>query len=334
VLIAVDTPASFVAARRPDSELYQQLSRLDPANPFVTLAHARAEQETGGEPWLLGWRDGGAITGGCLGFVRRGRLNRQLSITSLPEMPPDFWAGLKGFITAQGITLLELNTFCSRAANIPPLGTELKRRLRFEYVVPLEGTPADLLRRMHQHHRQSVRKGMNAGLVVRADSESRPDEHVKLIGASLQRRTGRGEQIESPPTMDGILACVNSGLCRLFQACRGDEVLSSMTVAIARRGRYLHTSGTSAEGMKIGASHYLLYEIMRVSLVEGATLFNLGGVSDPHSGLAMYKRHFGCDRWKSESAEFYVGSGLRRVAWRAAQLMQARRRTTGSATQG
>jgi hypothetical protein len=103
-----------------------------------------------------------------------------------------------------------------------------------------------------------------------------------------------------------------------------------MTVAIAPRGRYLHTSGTSQEGMKIGASHYLLYEIMRASLVEGATLFNLGGVSDPGSGLAMYKRHFGCVCWESESAEFYVGSGLRRVAWRVAHLMQAGRRAAAA----
>jgi hypothetical protein len=74
----------------------------------------------------------------------------------------------------------------------------------------------------------------------------------------------------------------------------------------------------------MGTSHYLVYEIMRVSLVEGATLLNLGGVSDPHSGLAEYKRHFGCDCWESESAEFYVGSGLRRVASNVAHLMQAR----------
>jgi len=57
VLITVDTSTSFVAERRPESELYQQVSKLDPANPFVTLAHAGAEEEMGGEPWLLGCHD-------------------------------------------------------------------------------------------------------------------------------------------------------------------------------------------------------------------------------------------------------------------------------------
>ena len=99
-----------------------------------------------------------------------------------------------------------------------------------------------------------------------------------------------------------------------------------MTVAIAPRGRYLHTSGTGPEGLKLGGSQYLLYEIMRLSLIEGATVFNLGGVSDPQSGLAMYKRHFGSDCWQSESAAFYLGSGLRLIAWRAAQASQIRRR--------
>jgi hypothetical protein len=324
VLITVDTSASFVAERRPEPELYQQVSTLDPANPFVTLAHARAEEAAGAEPWLLGCRDGDRIISGCLGFVRHGRLNRQLSITSLPETPPDFWAGLKRFIAEEGITILQLNTFCSRASNIPPLGKELHRRRRYEYVMSLEGTPENLLRRMKQHHQRLVRKGMKAGLVVRIGRECRTEDHVKLIEASMQRRVGRGERIESVPTIDALLPCVNSGLCRLFQACRGDEVLSSISMAIAPRGRYLHTSGTSPEGMKIGASHYLLYEIMRVSLLEGAILLNLGGVSDPHSGLAEYKRHFGCDCWESESAEFYVGGSLRRVAWKVAHLMQAR----------
>ena len=323
-MITADTSASFVAERRPQSELHQQVSRLDPANPFVTLAHARAEEEMGGEPWLLGCRDAGRIICGCLGFVRRGRLNRELSITSLPEMPPVFWAGLKRFITEQGITLLQLNTFCSRVSNIPPLGKELQRKRRYEYVMSLEGTPEDLLRRMKQHHQRLVRKGMKAGLVVRIGTQCRPEDHVKLIEASMQRRAGRGERIESFSPKDTLLAGVNSGLYRLFQACRGDEVLSSISMAIAPRGRYLQTSGTSPEGMKMGASHYLVYEIMRLSLVEGATLLNLGGVSDPHSGLAEYKRHFGCDCWESESAEFYVGSGLRRVASNVAHLMQSR----------
>ena len=141
---------------------------------------------------------------------------------------------------------------------------------------------------------------MKAGLMVRIGEECCAEDHAKLIGASMKRRIDRGERIESLPTMDTLLPRLESGHCRLFQACRGDEVLSSISMAIAPTGRYLHTSGTSAEGMKIGASHYLLYEIMRVSLAEGATLLNLGGVSDPHSGLAEYKRQFGCDCWESE----------------------------------
>ena len=333
---SIITTASFMAERRPAAGRYEELSTLDPANPFATFAHVRAEEGPVGEPWLLECRDRGRLVCGCIGFVRRGRMNCRLTITSLPEVSEDFWAGMKSLIAKERITILELNTFSSRTLNIPSLGTELGRKRRYEYVVPLDGTPDDILRRMHKHHRQSVRKGMDTGLVVRTGNECRLEDHVKVIGASMQRRVGRGEQIESPPTLEGLQACLNSGLCRLFQACRGDEVVSSMSLAIAPRGRYLHTSGTSPEGMKSGASHYLLYEIMRVSIAEGATLLNLGGVSDPDSGLAQYKRHFGSDCWESEAAQFYVGSGLRRVAWNSAVLLKdllKLRRTTATGTE-
>ena len=252
-------------------ERYVELSAADPVNPFYTFAHARAEEDAGGEPWLLGCRDQDRLVCGCIGVLRRGRLNCRLTIASLPDLPEEFWAGLKSLIAAEGITMLELNTFSSRTSNIPSFGTELKRKRRYEYVVPLEGNQDDVLGRMNKHHRQSVRKGISTGLVVRTGSECPPEDHVKVIGASMERRVGRGEQIESHPTLDGLQACLNSGLCRLFQACRGDDVLSSMSVAVAPRGRYLHTSGTNPEGMKTGASHYLLYEIMRVSMAEGAT---------------------------------------------------------------
>jgi hypothetical protein len=248
VLVTPLASASFMAERRPAPERYEEFTALDPANPFATFANARAEEETGGLPWLLGCRDRGRLVCGCLGFVRRGRLNRRLAITSLPKVSEDFWAGLKSLITREGITILELDTFFSRTSNIPSLGTELRRKRRYEFVVPLEGTQDDVLRRMSKHHRQSVRKGMNAGLVVRSGNECRLEDHMKVIGASMQRREERGEQIESHPTLEGLRTCLSSGLCRLFQAFRGDEVVSSVSVAMAPRGRYLHTSGTSPEG--------------------------------------------------------------------------------------
>ena len=166
MLSTVGTSGAFFAKARPEPELYEQISRLDPVNPFLTLAHARAEEATGSEPWLLAYREGERIVRGCVAFVRRGRLNRRLSVTSVPEMPPQFWSGLKQFTSDEGITLLELNTFCSRAA-MPAVGRELQRKSRYEYVLPLEGSAEELLRRMKPHHQRLVRKGMKAGLVVR-----------------------------------------------------------------------------------------------------------------------------------------------------------------------
>src|SRR5208283_2741259 len=41
---SIITTASFMAERRPAAGRYEELSTLDPANPFATFAHVRAEE--------------------------------------------------------------------------------------------------------------------------------------------------------------------------------------------------------------------------------------------------------------------------------------------------
>jgi lipid II:glycine glycyltransferase (peptidoglycan interpeptide bridge formation enzyme) len=103
-----------------------------------------------------------------------------------------------------------------------------------------------------------------------------------------------------------------------------------MTVADAPQGAYLHTSGTSAEGMASGASHFLLYEIMLAKQKAGVAIFNLGGVRDMESGLAQYKRHFGADSVALEAAEFSTGGLLQKLILRSVATARAfRRRALG-----
>jgi hypothetical protein len=104
-----------------------------------------------------------------------------------------------------------------------------------------------------------------------------------------------------------------SGACVLYQAMLGNDVVSSMTVARSRLGRYLHTSGTSPAGMSVGASHFLIYEIARSAQAEGANRFNLGGARDRDCGLAKFKEHFGAECIELESADFFVGNAVDRV---------------------
>jgi hypothetical protein len=314
-------PSGFFAQRMPDSKACRRLMDVDPLNPFATPAYLEAEKSLGAEPWLLGFERDGSFTG-CLAFIRSGRLNRSLTIPSAPDAPPAFWDGVKTFSNDERITSIEVNTFASPAAFIPELGEETSRMERFEFIVPLDGSPDQLLDRMRVNHRQSVRKGMKQGLTVRTGDVCSLETHIQLMAASMERRQLRGEHAVCEASVESLRPYVESGFCRLFQAVLDGQVVSSMTVACAPRAFYLHTSGTNATGMAACASHFLLYEIMKAGQTEQLSKFNLGGVANRNSSLAQYKERFGADVVRLEAAEFYTGNALHKAVSASARLMK------------
>jgi hypothetical protein len=135
----------------------------------------------------------------------------------------------------------------------------------------------------------------------------------------MERRQGRGEDVEF--AQDAFLrAALASGSAEMFQALLGDRVLSSIVVLRAPRGSYLHGSGTDPEGMKIGASHFLNFQIATTLQAENANIYNLGGASQREEGLWDYKSRFGSRQIDLEAAECYLGPRWRRrlsdaIAW-------------------
>ncbi len=305
---------TFIAAPDPTPENLAALARLQPENPFATAAFMDAEKAFRGQPWLLTLQDDGNPILGCLAFIKSGRVNRILSVPSLPAGTDVFWRGLHSFAQQNRADVLELNSFASPALRIPALGEERARTERTEFVVPTMAGTVDLLARMQATHRQRVRKGIKAGLEVRTSSgEECLADHVRLMSASMRRRSERGEIVPDEITPESIRPYLETGWCTIYQAVMGGEVFSSMMVASAKSGGYLHTSGTSPNGMAIGASHYLIYRILLAAQERGASVFNLGGVTDSASTLADYKRYFGAETVALEAAEFYMGNALNRI---------------------
>lgn len=291
------------------------LSRQDPSNPALTWPYVEAMNLTGCEALILGLQKGEpggearaqAWVGACTAFTKSGRLNRLLEIASLPVLPEPqlFWNGLLEYCRRSRISQLSINSFGSIEACIPTLPGEASRLKRTEFLLDLPGV--DLMDRMRVNHRQSVRRAEKAGLALRRTRDiACCAEHLRLAQASLERRRNRGEDVEF--SEDGFLqAALTTGAAEMFQAVLGDLVVSSMVVLRAPRGGYLHSSGTDPEGMKIGASHYLNFQIARILQSENCELYNLGGCADPKSGLGAYKAHFGSRSVTLEAADFYVG---------------------------
>ena len=294
----------------PDRALYTSLSSLDAANPIYTEAYIRAVSSFGAKPVIIGFRQLGTVVCGCPAFVRVGRLNRSLEIPSLPLVPECFWDGLLRYCRQTRITRLTIQTYGSVQAKIPSLPGELRRASRWEFYIDL--TRPDVTAQFGKEHRRLAKRADERGMQLgRSRDISALEEHLRVSQFSTARRRERGEEV-SDGGVNLMSALLRSGCGEIFQAVEGGRVLSSILITRAERGAYLHAAGTDSDGMKLGASHFVISKTAETLKQEGRTVFNLGGVNDLQSGLAAYKSHFGKVGSPLESAEFHLGSPLQK----------------------
>lgn len=312
--------ARFIAVPA-DGGVVAELGALLPANPFATAGFFESRRQVGYAAWVMGLRDdAGGLECGSGAFLRTGALNRALEIPSLPSVGAEspFWVGLREFCRHHGVTRLDLGTFATPpGVEIPALGAHCRPRNRCEFVLPLTG---DLDAMLSKRHRYSVKKAQKAGLGMRrARSAEAASVHRSLMNQSTDRRLNRGETASPIGPSPEHLAFLESGAGELFQAVRGDTVLSSVLVLRAKEGAYEHSSGTSPEGMAVGASPFLIHAVASQLSADGAGVLNLGG-ADVGTGLALFKEGFGASRVFLPSASCDIGPSWRRWAGAAIAL--------------
>jgi len=305
------------------SAIVDELAAILPANPFATCSFFESRRRVGYAAWVLGLHDdANRLEYGCGGFLRTGRLNRTLEILSLPAVGVDslFWDGLREFCRRHGVTKLEIGTFASSAdVAIPDFDSHCMLRSRCEFVLDLDGDFAAML---STNHKRNVKKAQKAGLVVtRTRSIETAITHEALMSQSLSRRRSRGESVEGVDPSRDCMAFVESGAGELFQATRDGTVLSSVLTLHAPNCGYYQSAGTSAEGMAVGASHFLIHSIACQLRAGGAQIFNLGG-ADEKSSLARFKEGFGALRVPLPSASIYIGPSWRRLVSRGLALVR------------
>ncbi len=305
--------AEFHASQDFQTAKGNEVAALEPRNPFRAPAYAKAMRALGTQPWLFYLEDGGSITSGCLGFLRTGRLERSLEIPSVPDLPSadTFWSSLFSFCRQQRITRLSAESFSSCNTAIPRVAAETDRRTRIEYVLDLQGP--DLWSNVSSNHRRNIRKAKKAGVVLERGSAANVCfDHARLQDASMERRLSRGEQVTADAKTRTFASFVENAAGEIFRARLGGQVLSSILVLRAARGAYYHSAGTSPEGMEVGASHFLVKQVVEFLRTEGHEQFNLGGADASNPGLERFKAGFGAKPVNLEAAQFYLGSRLQK----------------------
>jgi RimJ/RimL family protein N-acetyltransferase len=285
---------TFSATVDPPAPLLAEIAASAPQNVAYTVPYARAHSDLGARVCALLVRSEPRVAG-CLGFLTSGRILRTLEIPSVPtlelsaELP--FWEGVRAFSRTQRISRIFLNSFGSNSSKLRAVGTVVRQWDRLEYVIDLQ-TETDS-RRFSSNHERNVNRARKLGVVVQRCSD--PDlakSHVTMMQASTQRRARRGENVPRDYNVALVEAYLRRGAGELYQAYDGAELRSSLLLLRAKSGAYYQSAGTSAVGMKQGASYLLVAEIIRTLRSEGLLLFNLGGASPDSAGLQRFKEGF------------------------------------------
>jgi Acetyltransferase (GNAT) domain len=315
------TPRFF--ARRADDELVDAASLTDCHNPFLVAAYMRAQRALALDCWLFGIENGDAISAAALGVLRRGRILSSVDIPSAPcvEANSIFWNGLDAFCRRRRITDLAISTFASPHAAIPVLRGEEARMRRTEFEWRLDGK--DLFADLSRHHRARVGKARNRGMTLRRSaSDEALDAHMALRAHSMSRRKARNEEVplEFSRADDAVL--LGTGAGELYQAVLQGQVVSTLLIMRSTRGAYFQSAGTSADGMRLGASHFLVLESALALQAEGIEVYFLGGAREHEEGLRAYKSGFGSTPVESEAVIAYLGGPFRRRVSAAVDSIQ------------
>jgi Acetyltransferase (GNAT) domain len=311
----------FESHAYPCPAVFAEIEQLAPWPPFNTLAYARSRAAVGEHPYVFIERADGKVTAACVGFLQRGRFSRRLEIPSYagPAAGAQFAEGIKEFCRAQGVWDLDVCTFGSEPTAIPQLGQQLERRPRWEFVLDI--TQELRPKTFSTNHRRNVERARKAGVqVVPCAEPSAAMTHLQAMNSSTLRRQQRGEDVSLSQGASKIEALLSAGAAEIFQARGGDgTVLSSILVLTSSRVAYYHSAGTTAEGMKLGASPFLITEVAERLRARGIVEFNLGGAEPENAGLYRFKTGFNAAVRTLEAAVF---SGVGKLQRKLRSLLQ------------
>lgn len=177
--------------------------------------------------------------------------------------------------------------------NQSPAAPGFERVTRYAaYVLPTDGTEADLMARLSTSARRGVRKAEREGVTVVGGSTT---EHW-LVMAGLQERTARGHGIPAPPRRffsEGCRMLQGEGLTDLLLACDADGRPVAGIVLYKGTGRWIYAFGASLPEADAGRpTHALLWEAARRAQRAGA-LLDLGRAAPEQTGLVEFKRRWG-----------------------------------------
>lgn len=306
------------SARRAES-LTAAIAENWPNQPSLALSalQARAWLDDG-EAWIFSIRVGGQCAGNAFGMLQRGRLRSTLMVTSL-DTPPGgdaFIEGIQRFAAKKHITelLFECVGSSAEGAGLPKLEGETSRYFGERlYVMDLR-TPG-LEAGFSKNNRRNISKAGKSGVqTITAERSVALAAHFTLTESSLDRRATRGESTALRGSRQRVEQLVESGHGTLYQVALAGEIVSSMLVYAVGDCAYYYDGGSSMRGMEVGASNFLLNNLVENLRQNNFSALNLGIAAHGNDGLARFKEGFAAQLWYVERV-VQNRSSKQKMAW-------------------
>ena len=315
---------SFRAVQDPSDADLERLQAANPANPFATVSYVRGRRALGAGIVLFVAEHSDAQPTEAVGYLSGRAINRRLEMTSAPSCPDtgEFWSGVLEFCRQNRVADVSIDSYCARAVTLPAWAAPSEVRDRTEWVLQLS-SPEDL--RFGSNHRRNINKARRNGISVTSTSDvAAARVHGELMAASMRRRALRGESVPviKPAETRYECAFLTSGAARLFQAVHNGVVVSSLLVLHSPEGAYYQSAGTTPEGFEVGASTFLVSEIIRSLAAEGKRVFNLGGAGAEAEGLRRFKSGFGAQPVPLMAGSYRLATPVQKGLMAAVRLIR------------
>ena len=315
---------SFRVVRNPSDAELGLLQSASPANPFVSAPYVAARRALGATAVLFEAENPNSAPACAIGYACGRPFSRSLEITSSPwcANATDFWSGVREFCRQSHVADVAIDSYGAASVTLPTWVAPMQLRDRTEWVLQL-GSVDSLT--YASNHRRNINKARKLGVTMTSTTDPAAAQlHGQIMAASMQRRALRGENV---PVIEDCnarydAAFLASGAARLFQAVHDGEVVSSLLLLHAPSGAYYQSAGTTPEGMAIGASTFLVSEIIRTLAAEGKTVFNLGGAGPENEGLQRFKSGFGAQPVPLQAATYQLASPIHRKFRAAVRLLR------------
>lgn len=212
------------------------------------------------------------------------------------------------FCRSKGMVKVTQNSFEASKNYQPRHELVAFSQLRSEYFIDLTPCLDTIFNHFSTSHKRNIKKAQKRQLQVKlSTSPAALTDHFLACGETAKRRLARHESVPSvnKPLIKTLLL---SGHAFILQLYDQTQIICSIFIVTTKQRAFYFSGGTTPQGTKMGAFHYLLWLTMTELKSRSITSLSLGG-TDQHSPAGLIRFKLGFNAQKIELTHYRLLSG-------------------------